>query len=59
METANTNKEPIYRSISLTVREEVKEEYEKHAKEMGETVSAFLRRAAKEQMLRDSIYLRD
>jgi len=39
--------------VSLDLLVELKESYQKHAKEYGETLSEFLRRASKEQMARD------
>jgi len=40
--------------VSLDLFVDVKEAYQKHAESCGETLSAFLRRAAKEQMIRDN-----
>jgi|GEM_PF-2178076 len=40
--------------VSLDLFVDVKETYKNHAKAYGETLSEFLRRAAKEQMLRDN-----
>jgi len=40
--------------VSLDLLIESKEAYQKHAKLYGETLSEFLRRAAKEQMMRDN-----
>ena len=40
--------------VSLDLLVELKESYQRHAKSYGETLSEFLRRAAKEQMMRDN-----
>jgi len=40
--------------VSLDLSVELKETYQKHAKSYDETLSGFLRRAAKEQMIRDN-----
>ena len=53
-ETTNqVSDKPLCR-VSVDFHNDVKEVYQEHAKAMGETLAAFLRRAAREQMVRDN-----